>query len=124
MLLKEKVYSQLAYLVKKIRFLEAILVSGLSLYISFLSKNAATRIFNEKKLGQARSIDLAYSMVETEYIFHCEEDWEFYVGEFIEQSISILKTTPDNAQSQNSKHENPTTKFRVYDQPHFNSSVF
>ena len=48
-------------------------------------------IFNEKKLGQARSIDLAYSMVDTEYIFHCEEDWEFYGNEFIEQSISILE---------------------------------
>ena len=56
-------------------------------------------IFNEKKLGQARSIDLAYSMVETEYIFHCEEDWEFYVGEFIEQSISILKTDSDVLQA-------------------------
>ena len=53
MLLKEKVYSQLAYLVKKIRFLEAILVSGLSLYILFLDKNAASRIFNEKKLDHA-----------------------------------------------------------------------
>jgi glycosyltransferase involved in cell wall biosynthesis len=48
-------------------------------------------IFNEKKLGQARSIDLAYSMIDTEYIFHCEEDWEFYGNEFIEQSISILE---------------------------------
>lgn len=48
-------------------------------------------IFNEKKLGQARSIDLAYSKVETPYVFHCEEDWEFYDDEFIEQSMQILE---------------------------------
>ena len=48
-------------------------------------------VFNEKKLGQSRSIDLAYGMVDTEYVFHCEEDWEFYNEEFIEQSISILE---------------------------------
>jgi len=48
-------------------------------------------IFNERKLGQSKSIDLAYSKVTTDYIFHCEEDWEFYDDEFIEQSISVLE---------------------------------
>lgn len=47
-------------------------------------------IFNNVKLGQARSIDLAYSKIETEYVFHCEEDWEFYKGEFIEKSLKVL----------------------------------
>ena len=51
-------------------------------------------IFNHEKLGQSASIDKAYSMVETEYIFHCEEDWEFYNGGFIEDSIKVLKTQP------------------------------
>jgi hypothetical protein len=49
-------------------------------------------IFNHEKLGQSASIDKAYSMVETEYIFHCEEDWEFYRDGFIEDSIKVLKT--------------------------------
>jgi len=48
-------------------------------------------IFNEPKLGQVRSIDLAYSMVDTEYVFHCEEDWEFYKPGFIEASMIVLK---------------------------------
>jgi glycosyltransferase involved in cell wall biosynthesis len=48
-------------------------------------------VFNNPKLGQSKSIDLAYNMIDTEYIFHCEEDWEFYDDEFIEQSLSILK---------------------------------
>ena len=48
-------------------------------------------IFNEIKLGQAASIDLAYSKVDTPYIFHCEEDWLFYNSDFIEHSIAVLE---------------------------------
>jgi len=48
-------------------------------------------IFNEKKLGQAASIDKAYSKVETEYVFHCEEDWEFYCSGFVEKSLKVLQ---------------------------------
>jgi hypothetical protein len=51
-------------------------------------------IFNYEKLGQCASIDKAYSIVETEYVFHCEEDWEFYRDGFIEESIKVLKTQP------------------------------
>lgn len=49
---------------------------------------------NNPKLGQIKSIDKAYSYVETEYIFHCEEDWEFYKEGFIEKSIEILIEFP------------------------------
>ena len=56
-------------------------------------------IFNHEKLGQSASIDKAYSNVETEYIFHCEDDWEFYQGGFIEDSIKVLKTQPKVIQS-------------------------
>jgi hypothetical protein len=51
-------------------------------------------IFNKKKLGQTASIDKAYSKVKTPYIFHCEEDWEFYKGGFIEDSLKVLESQP------------------------------
>lgn len=51
-------------------------------------------IFNYEKLGQSASIDKAYSLVDTEYIFHCEEDWDFYRSGFIEDSIKVLETQP------------------------------
>ena len=41
-------------------------------------------IFNENRQGQIKSVDYAYSMVETPYIFHLEDDWEFYESYFIE----------------------------------------
>ncbi len=41
--------------------------------------------------GQIASIDYAYSMVETPYIFHSEEDYVFHRGGFIEESLKVLK---------------------------------
>ena len=34
--------------------------------------------------GQLKALDLAYSLVETEWIFHSEDDWKFRRGGFIE----------------------------------------
>lgn len=53
--------------------------------------NKALLLYNLPKLGQIKSIDRAYSYVDTDYIFHCEEDWEFYKTGFIEDSIEILE---------------------------------
>lgn len=51
-------------------------------------------IKNEKNLGQIRSIDRAYEAVKSEYIFHCEDDWEFYNSNFMETSLNILQADP------------------------------
>lgn len=55
-------------------------------------KQHVTLIVNKEKLGQIRSIDKAYALVDTDYIFHCEEDWTFYRKGFIEDSKTILKS--------------------------------
>lgn len=46
------------------------------------------------RLGQLLGIDVAYKYVDTEYIFHCEDDWEFYADGFIEASLPILEADP------------------------------
>lgn len=48
-------------------------------------------IFNKIPLKQIRSVDRAYQEVDTEYIFHCEDDWQFYRSGFIEDSIKVLE---------------------------------
>lgn len=53
-----------------------------------------TLIFNEQNIGLVKSIDKAYSVVETPYIFHAENDWEFLKGGFIEKSLEILMVYP------------------------------
>jgi hypothetical protein len=45
---------------------------------------------NDPPRGQMASIDLAYSGVDTPYIFHCEDDWRFFRGEFVEESLPLL----------------------------------
>ncbi len=57
-------------------------------------KGKTVLLHNPVNLGQLKSIDRAYSMVDTEYVFHCEEDWIFYRSGFIEDSISVLKHFP------------------------------
>jgi hypothetical protein len=48
-------------------------------------------IYNNPKLYQIRSIDYVYNMVETDYIFHMEEDWLFLKKGFIEDSMKVLE---------------------------------
>ncbi len=48
-------------------------------------------IYNDPKLFQIKSIDYAYSLVDTEYIFHMEEDWLFLKKGFIEDSMKVLE---------------------------------
>ncbi|MFA5949866.1 MAG: glycosyltransferase [Hyphomicrobium sp.] len=47
-------------------------------------------IVNVPQLGQMRSIDLAYSKVTNDYIFHCEDDWLFFRRGFISESAALL----------------------------------
>jgi hypothetical protein len=50
-----------------------------------------TWIESGEQRGQLACLDDAYSRLETKYIFHCQDDWEFYRGGFIEQSKPILE---------------------------------
>lgn len=51
-------------------------------------------LLNESRCGQMKSLDLAYAGVETPYIFHCEDDWTFFRGGFIEESLLLLENIP------------------------------
>ena len=48
-----------------------------------------------RRVGQIAAIDRAYGLVRTQYIFHCEDDWEFYTPGFIEKSLTILRRSPE-----------------------------
>jgi len=47
-------------------------------------------IVNDVNLGQMYSVDRIYTRVNTKYIFHCEDDWNFYSYSFIEKSQKIF----------------------------------
>jgi GT2 family glycosyltransferase len=59
-----------------------------------LSSEQVTIIKNEVNIGQIKSIDRAYAIVKSEFIFHCEDDWEFFTPGFIEESMDILSSDP------------------------------
>lgn len=52
-----------------------------------------TWIATEKRQGQIKSIDSAYALVKTPYIFHLEDDWESYRSGCIEESLLVLLNT-------------------------------
>lgn len=54
-------------------------------------------IINSPSIGQYASIDKAYSMVDTEFIFHCEDDWEFSQPNVIRNSILLMDADPSIA---------------------------
>lgn len=41
--------------------------------------------------GQIRNIDRCYAMIDTPYVFHCEDDFQFIKSGFIEPSIKVLE---------------------------------
>ena len=57
----------------------------------FVHKTNFEILINTPSLGQLRSIDRLYSNIDTDWIFHCEDDWEFYSDGFISDSFAILK---------------------------------
>lgn len=50
-----------------------------------------TLILNDKNEGLVESIDKAYSLVTSKYIFHSEDDYSFYRPGFIERSIAVME---------------------------------
>ena len=54
-------------------------------------------LFNEPNIGQMRSIDRAYSEVRTPYVFHCEDDWRFETGGFLQPCCEVLESQPEIA---------------------------
>ena len=53
-----------------------------------------TMILNEHNIGLPESIDKAYAQVKTPYVFHSEDDYEYYREGFIERSLMVLNNDP------------------------------
>lgn len=54
-------------------------------------------IVNERQLGQIASIDRAYARVATPFVFHCEDDWEFFRTGIVSESFAVLSAHDDVA---------------------------
>ncbi len=84
------------YPIAKYIIIEDSCICGINDYLKSKYKHLNIEwIDNEIKLGQIKSIDKMYSHIDTEYIFHCEEDWVFTANGFIEKSMVILDNQPN-----------------------------
>ncbi|WP_288349915.1 glycosyltransferase [uncultured Thalassospira sp.] len=73
---------------------------------------------NEQKKGQIKTIVDGYKTIDTEFVFHCEDDWEFYRPGFIEDSIKVLDAEPTILQTWHRSEEDINSsrpKFDLYD---------
>jgi len=55
----------------------------------------ATFVLNEENVGLIKSVDEGYKHIETEYFFHCEDDWVITKNGFIEKSLEIMENNPN-----------------------------
>lgn len=47
---------------------------------------------NIPPIKQYASVDRMYATIDTKYIFHCEDDWEFLLPDFIQHSMEVLQS--------------------------------
>lgn len=64
-------------------------------YLEGLNSDSTSVICTGARVGQIAAIDYAYSRVKTPYIFHIEDDWEFFRPNFIEKSLDVLRVQPN-----------------------------
>lgn len=71
-------------------------------------------LHNDERVGQIETIDRLYQQMEGRFVFHLEEDWEFYRGGFIEESLPILNRYPQIQQvwirAENDTNGHPQSK--------------
>lgn len=72
--------------------------------------------YNTERIGQIESVDAAYADVTTPYIFHLEEDWEFYKEGFIGASVSVMRLAPNKVACVWIRAENDTNGHSI--EPH------
>jgi hypothetical protein len=56
-----------------------------------LGRSGIDNLLPRGQVGQLESINLMLEQVKTPYLFHLEEDWEFYQSGFIERGLELIK---------------------------------
>jgi len=54
--------------------------------------------YNQTRIGQMKTIEKYTQLIKTPYVFHLEDDYEFFDSGFIEMSFRILDTDPKISQ--------------------------
>jgi len=82
---------------------EAILCedSGIPNIVDFVTKIVTFPVlfcYNEERIGQMKTIEKYTQLIKTPYVFHLEDDYEFFDSGFIELSLQIMDSDPKISQ--------------------------
>jgi hypothetical protein len=72
-----------------------VIEDGPSAAPEWFPRHRARWISNGAQRGQVFSIDKVYDQVQTEYVMHLEDDWQFCEGGFVQRSLDILQANAD-----------------------------
>ena len=78
------------YPIKQVILCEDSGVSGIVDFAKKILPYPLTFCYNEERIGQMKTIEKYITLVETPYVFHLEDDYEFFDYGFIELSFKIL----------------------------------
>lgn len=86
------------YPIKKVILCEDSGNKGIVDFIKNLSPYQIEIFYNEQRIGQMKTIEKYIKYVNTPFVFHLEDDYEFFDYGFIELSFKILDSDPNISQ--------------------------
>lgn len=86
------------YPIKEVILCEDSGVKGIVDFVKDILPYPIKFCYNEERLGQMKTINKYITQVKTPYVFHLEDDYEFFDKGFIELSFKILKSDSNISQ--------------------------
>ena len=69
-------------------------INGIVDFVKNILPYPITFCYNEMRMGQMKTIEKYTQLIKTPYVFHLEDDYEFFDSGFIELSFRILDLDP------------------------------
>ncbi len=86
------------YPIKEVILCEDSGVKGIIDFVKDILPYPIKFCYNEERIGQMKTINKYITLVKTPYVFHLEDDYEFFEKGFIELSFKILESDPNISQ--------------------------
>ena len=73
-------------------------IKGVVDFVKHLLPYPVSIYYNESRIGQMKTIEKYTTFINTTYVFHLEDDYEFFDYGFIELSFKIMDSDPNISQ--------------------------
>jgi hypothetical protein len=86
------------YPIKEAIVCEDSAILGVADFVKDILPYPITFCINEERIGQMKTIEKYTPLIQTPYVFHLEDDYEFFDYGFIELTFKIMNTDPNISQ--------------------------